>query len=721
MSLIKSVLRALKKGPLTQKQLKTATGASGKKLDKVLLLLERQQQVVQTGKGYAINTAPSAKPKVRVAVVKKTNDTVPAKIMKLGKGFGFATPTDGSPDIFIPGRAMLGAMPGDEVDIALFEHPRVEGSREGEVVAITGANNQVVGTVEILQGKLVIVPDNAPETAIAIRRNAAGGVLPGEKAAAEITLRGPRHSDHRARVVLRFGAADSAKECAAAIIYAAGVPQEFDDKAMAQAKYVATAKITESEEAGRKDLRKQVIFTIDSASTKDIDDAISAKKTKTGYQVGVHIADVSHYVQAKSPLDESALQRGTSIYYANSVIPMLPPELSNGICSLNPEEDRLAFSCIMDLDSEGRLVKYKFVKSLINSRVKGVYSEINDLMAGGKSPELLQKYKGVLPALTVMVEVYQKLKELRAARGCMEIESDEAKLLLDKNGKCVGVEKSQRGEAEKLIEEYMLLANSAAAQYAKALNIPFVYRVHEKPLPDKAAQLKVMLEAAGVPYKFKKDIPTQMELTKLLDKTRGTKMERFVHGAVLRSMAKAKYEPHPKGHFGLALEDYAHFTSPIRRYPDLAIHRILTDVAAGAPVGEVKKRYSQFADVASRQASQTELVAQGIERDCDDCYKAEYMKQFIGQSFEGVISSVMQFGIYVELANTVEGLVHVSRLSGEHLDLVEGFFLLNPLTGQSYRIGDEVEVVVVGVDVSRGNVDFDLAAHSPTRPGAPKG
>lgn len=709
MSLQKDILKALKNGPAMYKQLKADTGAKNQKLEKALKTLVRQKKIEQGKKGYALCSATIQPVPVKGKADKaKIAGAIPAKIVKLGRTFGFAAPLDGGADIFIPGRELAGAMPGDEVLVSLFEHPRVEGSREGEVVSVQVQNNRIVGRLELHDGKLVIFPDAAPDTAIAIRKNADGGALPGEKAAAAITLRGTSHAEHRAQVLLRFGAADSAKECARAILYAAGIEQTFPEEAKAEAKKAAAGGIPASEIKKRKDLRDVTIFTIDGASTKDIDDAVSAKKVQGGYKVGVHIADVSHYVRPQTPLGEEAMHRGTSIYFADSVIPMLPKSLSNGICSLNPGEDRLAFSCIMDLDEEGRMTNYKFVKTVIRSRMQGVYEEINTLYNENAEAAVKQKYAEITPDLLLLREIYEKLAKRRVERGNMEIESDEAKLIIDKNGRCVGVEPRQRGVAEKLIEEFMLLANTAAAAYARELDIPFVYRVHEKSPEDKVEQLKTALNAADISFRFKKEAPTQKELAKLLDDARGTRLEHFVHNAVLRSMSKAKYEPKPEGHYGLALEDYAHFTSPIRRYPDLAIHRILTDVVGGLSRSDVRKKYKLFAAEASRQSSETELVAQQVERDCDGCYKAEYMQPFIGDEFEGTVSSVMQFGIYVQLPNTVEGLVHISRLSGEHLELVEGVLLHNPLTGKSYRIGDEIKVKLVGVDVSRGHIDFDM-------------
>ncbi len=700
MSLKSSLLKKLAAKDASEKQLRAAVGADRKKVHRALLELADEGKV-KAQKGMYTLAAPNG-------------EVLRGQLTKLGRSFGFVRPLDGSGDVFVPGHSLQGAMPGDEVELTLSSYPRFENSREGEVDAIIKPNNQLVGTVRMEDGALCLVPDNAKDTPLKILKSADGGVKEGEKAAGVILERGERHEQHRVGITLRFGSADSARRCAKAILYGAGVEKSFSAEVKEEAKQVAAMAITKEEMKNRKDLRGEAIFTIDSASTKDIDDAISAKRVLDGYRLSVHIADVSHYVRPKSKLDEEAFSRGTSIYYADSVIPMLPKQLSNGICSLNPGEERLAFSCIMTLDADARLLDYRFFKTVIRSRVKGVYEEINTLFAGEAEEETLAKYAEVQDGLLVMREIYEKLVKLRAARGNLEIESDEPKLTINEEGRCTGVEKRSRGDAEKMIEEFMLLANTSAAHQARRLDIPFIYRVHDKPSGDKLENLKALLKAAGVEYHFGGEVPTQKELAGLLDKTRGTNLERPVHQGVLRSMAKAAYEPLPKGHFGLALEDYAHFTSPIRRYPDLAIHRILGDVAAGENPAQITKKYKTFCGEASAHSSECEVRAQQVERACDDAYKAEYMKAYIGQDFDGVVSSVVRFGIYVELENSVEGLIHISHLSEGHMELVEGVSLSDPHAGKSYRLGDTLRVRVAGVDISQGNVDFVLAGEQIT-------
>lgn len=694
MSIKAKVLKEIEKKPRRLKELKAKLG-NDKKVAKAVDELFHDRLISCRQGIYTVASA-------------KQEHAIQCTLVKLGRSFGFAKPEDGSLDVFIPGSLLLGAMPGDTVMVAISEHPRVAGSVEGEVVAIVNENNRFVGTVDIINGRMCLVPDNCAQTPLQIKKSADGGAKKGEKAAAEILERGNSHDEHRVGIAMRFGSSDEAAQCAKAILYGAGINRSFPPSVKAEAKKLEDAKIG-SFGAERTDLRADAIFTIDSASTKDIDDAISISKNKNGYTLGVHIADVSNYVKPNSALDKEAFSRATSVYYADSVVPMLPRQLSNGICSLNENEDRFAFSCLMDIDDKGEITGYEFKKTVIRSRVKGVYTEINSIFDGTASGEITAKYAEVAASLPVMHELYEKLALLRSKRGSMDIESNEAKLVIDENGKCVGVIKRERGESEQMIEEFMLLANSCAANYASKLKIPFVYRVHENPDPERIAKLKSALTAAGVDYHFEKEQPSVLELSALLEVTRGTPIERFVHTNILRSMAKAKYEPQPKGHFGLALLDYAHFTSPIRRYPDLAIHRILSDVTAGISPDDISAKYAEFAGEACTQSSDREVAAMKAERDIDDCYKAEFMQQYIGDEFEGVISSVTSLGIYVELANTVEGLIRSSSLSEKPLTLTEGVCLKDTLTGKSWRLGGTIRVKLTAVDVNKGNVDFEPA------------
>lgn len=632
------------------------------------------------------------------------------KVVKLGKNFAFVMLEDGTSDIFIPGRFTKGAMPGDDVLVEKFEHPRVEGSDEGAILAILTEKNDLVGTVRRVEGRLRFVPDDCPAITMPLARDCEGGAKDGDKVAVEILNRGSRQEDHRVGVAMRFGSSDEAKRCAKALLYAKDIRTRFPDKVRDEAKKFEGTEVSEKDCEGRMDLRALPIFTIDSAETKDIDDAISLTRTSDGgFELGVHIADVSNYVKPGTELDNEAFSRATSVYYADQVVPMLPKALSNGICSLNENELRLAFSCLMRLDKEGNLTDYRFVKSIIRSRVKGVYSEINALLAGTADAEIKAKYADVIDQLPAMKELYGHRARLRRERGCMDIESGEVKLILDENGRCIDVKKRTSGESESMIEEFMLLANQCAAHFARVKQIPFVYRVHEEPNAEKLERLHALLQACGINDHFAKDVPTPKELSAILEGVRGTPYEQIVNTGMLRCMSKALYEEKPKGHYGLVLKDYAHFTSPIRRYPDLAIHRIMTDMLKGTEKETMILRYTDFAERASKQSSEREVIAMQIERKAEDCYKAEYARRHLGECYEGTISGVTQRGLFIELDNGVEGFVPASSLTPSGTSLTEGVRLTDPASGKTWSLGDRMMITIVRADVNLGKIDFEVA------------
>ena len=632
------------------------------------------------------------------------------KVVKLGKNFAFVMLEDGTSDIFIPGRFTKGAMPGDDVLVEKFEHPRVEGSDEGAILAILTEKNDLVGTVRRVEGRLRFVPDDCPAITMPLARDCEGGAKDGDKVAVEILNRGNRQEDHRVGVAMRFGSSDEAKRCAKALLYAKDIRTRFPDKVRDEAKKFEGAEVSEKDCEGRMDLRALPIFTIDSAETKDIDDAISLTRTSDGgFELGVHIADVSNYVKPGTELDNEAFSRATSVYYADQVVPMLPKALSNGICSLNENELRLAFSCLMRLDKKGNLTDYRFVKSIIRSRVKGVYSEINALLAGTADAEIKAKYADVIDQLPAMKELYGHRARLRKERGCMDIESGEVKLILDENGRCIDVKKRTSGESESMIEEFMLLANQCAAHFARVKQIPFVYRVHEEPNAEKLERLHALLQACGINDHFAKDVPTPKELSAILEGVRGTPYEQIINTGMLRCMSKALYEEKPKGHYGLVLKDYAHFTSPIRRYPDLAIHRIMTDMLKGTEKETMILRYTDFAERASKQSSEREVIAMQIERKAEDCYKAEYARRHLGECYEGTISGVTQRGLFIELDNGVEGFVPASSLTPSGTSLTEGVRLTDPASGKTWSLGDKMMITIVRADVNLGKIDFEVA------------
>lgn len=703
----KDILNAVKRRPMTLRELQNNLQADNSRLRmSVTAMVATGELMVQNG-AYAPGLATYENEAVP--------STIPCTIVKLAPRFGFATRDDGEGDIFIPGRGLHGAMPQDKVNIKLFDHPRVEGSAEGEVVAVTTPNDRFAGTVVLSEdGRMAVEPDGCKDVKLLLTKASYEGVHLGDKVGAIITHRGERHSEHRAAVAERFGASDYASECAKAILYGRNVRQEFPEEVLQAARAYDNAVIDPAEAAHRMDLRGIPIFTIDSAETKDIDDAISLQELKDGgYELGVHIADVSHYVLPDSPLDKEAFERATSIYYADKVIPMLPTQLSNGICSLNEGEDRLAFSCLMELDRQGNIRRYNFVKTVIRSRVKGVYKEINALLENREEDSLREKYSEVLPQLPVMQQLYEKRLELRKKRGGMDIGTVEAKFILDDNGRCVDIVKRERGVSECMIEEFMLLANQCAANAGRVNRVPFVYRVHEAPDAERMEKLSATLLACGLNAKFKNPVPSQLELAALLDETRDTQIQIPVHTGILRAMQKARYAPQPLGHYGLVLADYAHFTSPIRRYPDLAIHRILTDMLTGRPQERLVRDYNEFATHASEQSSRQEVAAVRIERDVEDLYKAEYMHSHLGEVYTGTVSGVTPRGVFVELENTVEGFIPAAGMCKGEAQVIEGVRLLDPLTGRQWTLGDPVRIRVAGADVALGRVDFDYMEEEP--------
>ena len=701
MSMRDKIEHAIQNQPCTVKELKLKFGGergADRKVMEALDELVREAVVCQRqGVFFTVRSG-------------RADKALLCKVVKLGKNFAFVMLEDGTSDIFIPGRFTKGAMPGDDVLVEKFEHPRVEGSDEGAILAILTEKNDLVGTVRRVEGRLRFVPDDCPAITMPLARDCEGGAKDGDKVAVEILNRGNRQEDHRVGVAMRFGSSDEAKRCAKALLYAKDIRTRFPDKVRDEAKKFEGAEVSEKDCEGRMDLRALPIFTIDSAETKDIDDAISLTRTSDGgFELGVHIADVSNYVKPGTELDNEAFSRATSVYYADQVVPMLPKALSNGICSLNENELRLAFSCLMRLDKEGNLTDYRFVKSIIRSRVKGVYSEINALLAGTADAEIKAKYADVIDQLPAMKELYGHRARLRKERGCMDIESGEVKLILDENGRCIDVKKRTSGESESMIEEFMLLANQCAAHFARVKQIPFVYRVHEEPNAEKLERLHALLQACGINDHFAKDVPTPKELSAILEGVRGTPYEQIINTGMLRCMSKALYEEKPKGHYGLVLKDYAHFTSPIRRYPDLAIHRMMTDLLSGTDKETMIVRYTDFAEKASKQSSEREVLAVQIERKAEDYYKAEYARRHLGECYEGIISGVTQRGIFVELENGVEGFVPASSLTATGTTLTEGIRLSDPASGKTWSLGDSMMITIVRADINLGKVDFEVA------------
>lgn len=630
-------------------------------------------------------------------------EDVEATLVSLSKNFGFARPDSGSDDIFIHGSALQGALVGDRIIVGdIRKDDRGPSGRVRRIVEHKPA--QTTGTVSITDEGIEFIPDNAIRYNLRMRERDLNGAKNGDKVMASL------EQDYRgdwayASVKKVFGSGRTARVCADAIVEQYGIPHVFPQEVLDEAERVGNEPVSDEEYAKRLDLRGEPIFTIDSKDAKDLDDAISVKRTDFGYTLGVHIADVSHYVKEGSAIDEEAINRGTSVYFADRVIPMLPEVLSNGACSLNAGTDKLAFSALIELDKEGHITKYDFKKTIINSKVRGVYSEVNEILDGTASEEILNKYAPVMESLMSAKELADILKANSAARGTMELDSGESKFILDENGICIDIMPRVSGEAEQLIEQMMVTANIAAAKFSLDHKLPFLYRVHGTPDPKRVEELVTLLQLVGVPCKeIVKPNPETQDFAAILDRVRGLPCETLVSQRLLRTMEKARYSTEETGHFGLALSDYSHYTSPIRRYPDTSIHRVLSAFVEGMPAEEVRRRYAQFCETSAAESSRNEIRALIAERDAEDCYMAEYMSQHIGEHFEGTVSGVTMRGVFVRLENSVEGFVSLDAFEGE--DFVYDGLITQRSPKRELTIGTPLPIIVASAYVATGKVDF---------------
>lgn len=624
-------------------------------------------------------------------------------------GFMLDESSDLPVEFFVRGRDMKGAIPGDLV-LAMKTAEAADGrSPEATVLTVLAESDSLLtGVIIAEKNRLMVMPDKLCDEPLVIARAGTKPLKVGDKVAFSIKKRGERHFDHTVAIADSFGSAEDAKSSAEAYMLVNGLHTEFPDDVQAEASRLDLDEPDADETARRLDLRGEPIFTIDGADTKDIDDAVSIAKTENGYKLGVHIADVSHFVKKGSKLDDEAFYRGTSIYYADRVVPMLPRELSNGICSLNPNVDRLAFSCLMEVSAQGKLLSYRFEKSVIRSRVKGVYAEVNRILDGTADETIWEKYSRVIERIPIMRELAEILERNRANRGAPDIDTVEPKIITDENGICVDVKARERGVAERIIEEFMLMANNAAAALAMKEKIPFVYRIHEAPPAEKLVTLNETLTALGINPEGITERSTAGDLAKILRDNKDSDKAIVINRIVLRTMMKAKYSDEPLGHYGLVMPEYAHFTSPIRRYADLAIHRILTDYVYALSNEKMVKKYKKFASEASLRASTTELSAVRCERECENFYMAEYMKNHIGEEFDGFISGVSPSGVFVGLDNTVEGMVSVTKLPLGDYDVQHGVILTGAADGSVFTVGDKVRVKCVSVNVNGGFIDFEF-------------
>lgn len=637
-----------------------------------------------------------------------------------GKRFGFVTP-DGaegrSQDYFIPPRAEKGAWNGDRVSIQPEEDaPAGEGAnRVARVTAVLERANRTVTGVLYREGHELWLRPESGKLPQSVRVMGKGKrAKAGERAA--VSMLGYGGGGHPAMGTLRetFGPAGSRESAVSALLWEHGISQTFPAAVLAAAQ-AAPEQVEPAALTGRLDLREKTVITIDGAASKDFDDGVSLERDEAGrWVLGVHIADVSHYVPAGSPLDLEAWERGASVYFADRVVPMLPPELSNGICSLNPHVDRLTLSCIMTLDEQGAVAEHTIAKSVIRSAERMTYEDCNKLLAeDGADAALAERYRYLLPMLREMAELSKVLARRRRLRGSLDLDAGECVIVCGEGGAPVEVLRKEPGASEALIESFMLCANECVAEHLHRLGKPAVYRVHEKPSQDKGEALRVALAPLGYDCKTMDGFSLQ----KLLDAARGKPEEPAVSALVLRSLMKARYDRENLGHFGLAAPYYCHFTSPIRRYPDLMVHRILTALLEGKLQGAAEKSLSAAVQRAALQSSRRELAIQTAQREIEKRYLAEYMTGHVGETFRGAVSGVTRFGLFVALASGVEGMVPLEALPGEGYRYDEARMTLTGReNGAVYTLGTPMDVVCVSADAASGQIDFRLEGE----PAAPR-
>jgi len=656
----------------------------------------------------------------QLAVTKKGKYATPEKLGFLvgrlqgnAKGFGFLIPDNNEEeDVYIAAENMEGAMHNDRVMVRLLPN-RGNGmrSREGEVVRILErANKTVVGLFEKDKHFGFVIPDDSRIAFdIYIPQEEAKGIKSQYKVVAEITRWPEPRRNPEGRIIEVLGHKDDAGTDILSIVWQFNLPQEFPEEVRKAAQKVPQ-EVREEDIIGRRDLRDLKTITIDGADAKDFDDAVSVEMLENGnYLLGVHIADVSHYVPQNSPLDKEAYKRGTSIYLVDRVIPMLPEELSNGICSLNPNVDRLAVTVFMEIDNNGKVVDYSIEESVIRSKYRMVYEDVSDILENNDS-ELIKKYSDLIDDLKNMEKLYKILNKRREARGSIDFDLDEAKVTLDIKGKAIDIKPYERRVSNRIIEEFMLICNETIAEHIYWQGIPFMYRVHEKPTIEKMLDFNEFIHNFGYHLKGIGGEIHPKVLQELLKEIEGKREEGIISTIMLRSLQKARYSHENLGHFGLATNFYCHFTSPIRRYPDLMIHRIIKEMLHNKMN---EKRIGQLESILPEMAehcSKMERLADEAERETLALKMAEYMMDKVDMEFEGIISGVTAYGIYVQLPNTIEGLVHISSIEDDYYVYNEKHYcLIGERTGKIYRLGDTVKVRVVGVDLSTRNIDFVLA------------
>ena len=628
------------------------------------------------------------------------------------KGFGFVEIEGQDEDIFIPESDTGTAMHQDKVRI-IIRNDKKEGKRqEGVVVKVLERGMpEIVGTYQLNRDFGFVISDNPKFSKdIFIPRKEAAGIKNGDKVIVVITDYGSGNKNPEGKIKENLGNIRTPGTDILAIVKSFGIPSEFPEKVMKQAQRVPDH-VLDADRDGRLDLRYLQTVTIDGEDAKDLDDAISLTKEGDIYHLGVHIADVSNYVQYNSALDREALKRGTSVYLADRVVPMLPERLSNGICSLNQGEDRLALSCLMDINEKGKVVSHQIAETVINVNERMCYTDVKNILED-TDEEAKKRYEALIPMFFMMKELSGILRNSRHHRGSIDFDFPESKIILNAAGKAIDVKPYEANVATKIIEDFMLMANETVAQEYCTEEIPFVYRTHDNPDPEKVESLLTLLHNQGVKIQKAKEEITPKEIQQIIESIEGLPNEAMISRLVLRSMKQAKYTTECSGHFGLAAKYYCHFTSPIRRYPDLQIHRIIKDNLRGRLMREGRtEHYAEILDEVARQSSVCERRADEAERESDKLKKAEYMSYHLGEEFEGIISGVTGWGLYVELPNTVEGLVHVNTLRDDYYVFdQESYELRGEMTKKVYKLGDKVRVRVADADKMLKTVDFELVS-----------
>ena len=627
------------------------------------------------------------------------------------RGFGFVEIEGSDQDLFIPENGVNGAFHKDKVQVELLKSQQGK-RREAKVVRILEHGmTRVVGTYEKSKNFGFVLPDNekiSSDIFVPVERSK--GAVNGHKVVVELTDYGDEKHKPEGKIVEIIGHVNDPGVDIASIVKGFELPVEFEEKVLNQAQRV-NKEVSEADRAGRKDLRDVLMVTIDGEDAKDLDDAVNVYRAGENYCLGVHIADVTNYVQESSALDREALKRGTSVYLTDRVIPMLPHALSNGICSLNQGVDRLALSCLMTVNRKGEVLDYEIAESVIHVDRRMTYTAVNRILED-EDPETIREYEELVPMFLLMKELAGILREKRNKRGSIDFDFPESKIILDNNGVPLEIKPYERNTATRIIEDFMLLANETVAQHFYWMEMPFVYRTHETPDPEKILKLGTFINNFGYNIKVKSgdnEIHPK-EIQKLLCKIEGTEEEALITRLTLRSMKQAKYTVNNTGHFGLACSCYCHFTSPIRRYPDLQIHRIIKEQLRGRLKEERIDHYNKILPEVAKHSSEMERRADEAERETDKLKKAQYMESRIGEVFEGVISGITAWGIYVELPNTVEGMIHVSRLAGDfYYYREESYEMAGRDTGRCFKLGQKIKVLVNDVDRMSKSINFILA------------